>query len=138
MMHRAIWIASLLSPLAPNPAWSQEAVGQVCVAPALPPAPGPKSLANPAGENRIKQYAVQIDSLPPVTVDPKAAKVILNIPSKEVHWVRIKGDGKLVESFKFKFSDFPSKRLCLFFNELYETWNLWDAKQARSICKCHD
>jgi len=137
-MLRTCLIATLVVGSSSATVHAQEPTGRVCIAPAKPPTPGPKSQGNPTGENRVRQYTIQIDSLSPVQVSSTSAQLIPSIPSNGVHWVRIKGDGKLVESFKFKFSDFPSTNLCLFFNPLYETWNLRDAKQARSLCKCDE
>jgi hypothetical protein len=136
VMGRIGPLAALALLAIPLPLQAQDAFGQVCIAPADPPAPGQKSLRNPAAGNRVRQYTVQIDSLPPVAVSTQTTQLVKDIPTAGAHWVRIKGDGKPVASFKFKFSDFPSSQLCLFFNELYESWNLWDSKQAKSICKC--
>jgi hypothetical protein len=117
---------------------AQEPTGQICVAPAAPPALGQKSLSNPTGENRIRRYTIQIDHFSPTVVDSKHSTLISNIPLRGIHWVRVRGDGKVVESFKFTFLEFSSTRLCLFFNSLYESWNLWDSKQPHPWCKCSE
>ena len=78
-----------------------EGTGVLCIAPVDPPNSGEKSLGNPAGGNRVRRYAIQVDQLPPVNPDPKTTVRIEGIPLKGSHLVRIIGDGKIVESFKF-------------------------------------
>jgi hypothetical protein len=51
------------------------------------------------------------------------------------HRVVIYCNGKPQQSFAFRFSDFKTKQLCLFLNDLYKTAQLWEAKQC-PWCKC--
>jgi hypothetical protein len=42
---------------------------------------------------------------------------------------------KPLQSFAFLFSEFKTKELCLFLNDLYRTVQLWESKSA-PWCKC--
>ena len=111
--------------------------GSVCIAPPARPTAGEKSLANSAGGNTITTYAIQIDRKPSVIASNDEAVKISGVSLGRKHLVKIIGDGRVVQSFWFKFSSYKSRELCLWFNELYETWSLWEAKDAGAKCRCH-
>jgi hypothetical protein len=117
-------------------AQSKTAAGSICLAPFESPTSGEKSLANPAGGNRVSTYSIQVDKMSPVVLSNERPVRISSIGTGRKHLIKIIGDGKIVESFWFKFGEFKTKDLCLFFNSLYETWSLWDGKEGRAICKC--
>ena len=111
--------------------------GSVCIATVTPPSSGQKSLSNPAGGNRISSYSIQVDKRKPLIASKDRS---INIPSLAVdrrHLLKIFGDGKPVESFWFSFSEFSTTKLCLWFKPLYETWQLWDAKDGGAKCNCN-
>ncbi len=54
---------------------------------------------------------------------------------KKKHLIKIYSDKKLVHSFKFAFSEFDRPKLCLFLNDFYGTWQLWEANRTKS-CGC--
>lgn len=108
--------------------------GSVCIAAVVPPNDSEKSLANPAGGNRIQHYAIRIDDLPLVHAVADKGFRTPPLEYSKKHVVRIFGDGKQVGSFYFKFTEFKSNDLCLFFNPLYETWQLWDMKSTGKWC----
>jgi hypothetical protein len=117
-------------------AQSKGTVGSICIAPLDRPTSGEKSLANPAGGNPISTYSIQVGKMSPVVASNDRPVRISSIATGRKHLVKIVGDGKVVESFWFSFSQFKAKDLCLFFNSLYQTWSLWDGKEGRAICKC--
>lgn len=110
--------------------------GSICIAPPDRPAKGEKSLANPAGSNPISSYAIQVDKMAPVVASNEKPTRITSLARNRKHVVKIIGDGKVVASFRLDFNKYKSNDLCLFFNSLYETWSLWDAKEGRAICRC--
>ena len=93
-------------------------------------------MANPSGGNRIENYQVQIDKKVKVMVSNFDKLKISGLATNKKHLVKIIGDGKVVESFQFGFNEFSSKNLCLWFNSLYETWRLWNAKDKGKSCNC--
>jgi hypothetical protein len=107
----------------------------MCIAAPDRPTTGEKSLANPAGGNPISTYAIQVDKMPSVVLSKERA-VRISLSTGRKHLVKIIGDGKVVQSFWFTFNRFRSNELCLWFNSLYETWSLWEAKEAGTKCKC--
>ena len=117
-------------------AQARTSTGSICIAAPDRPTAGEKSLANPAGRNRISTYSIQVDRLPATVASNDRAVRIASISSGRKHLVKIVGDGKVVQSFWFSFSTFHSTGLCLWFNSLYETWSLWEAKEAGAKCKC--
>ncbi|HWS54000.1 MAG TPA: hypothetical protein VN228_07735 [Pyrinomonadaceae bacterium] len=112
--------------------------GTVCVAPATPPPEGVgvRSLATPAGEPRARAYKVQIDGRPAVETSGASGVKIGGLALGRRHLVKIYGDGKLLESFRFRFADYSSRELCLWFKSMYETWSLWEAKNGGAECRC--
>jgi hypothetical protein len=123
-------LAQTIANAQPGETTTATAQGSVCIAAVAPPTPGEKSLANPAGGNLVKVYSVKIDDLQPVRTlsDRGVAAPPLSLSDK--HVVRIFGDGKQVESFRFSFGDYSTNELCLLFDELYLTWSLRNCEDA--------
>jgi hypothetical protein len=120
-----------------RPSGAKVTSGSICIATVTPPNSGQKSLANPSGGNRIASYSIQIDKGKPLTTSKDKSINVSGLAVEKRHLVRIFGDGKLVESFWFAFSEFSTNKLCLFFKPLYETWQLWDAKDGGAWCRCN-
>jgi hypothetical protein len=142
-MRNPIFLTSLILVLtnisafgqAPS-AGSNASAGSICIASVTPPNAGEKSLGNPSGGNRVSSYSVQIDKRSSVIASNEKAVFVPGLAIGRKHLVKIYGDGKLLESFWFKFSEYSSKELCLWFGALYETWHLWDAKDGGAKCRC--
>jgi hypothetical protein len=110
--------------------------GSICIATITPPNSEEKSLGNPSGGNRYSSYSIQVDKRRPVIAKDKAVTISgLAVGTK--HLVKISADGKPMQSFWFRFSEFSTTSLCLWFKDLYETWQLWDAKDFGSKCRCN-
>ncbi len=133
-MMASIFALVLLSTLA-VPALASEP-GSLCVAPAEKPNGRPKNLSNPAGGNQINSYAVCIDDRAPIHVGDKQGSLVTGLDLRQQHLVRIRGDGKEVTAFRFRFADYGSRDLCLWFGPLYETWSLTPAKDRPKTCSC--
>jgi hypothetical protein len=123
------------------PAIQAPAVGSVCLLSTTDPTPGEKSLYNYAGGNPTPDYSVQIGKASIVAIphSPKGAGagvLITGIPLADSYVARIRHQGKLLESFRFRFDEKDGGRLCLFLKELYLTWQLWPADQYPPFCKC--
>jgi hypothetical protein len=103
--------------------------GSVCVSSVPRPASGEASLANPAG-------SIQIDGGQSIQVSSDSGIRIAGLALKRKHLVKIRRDGKLVESFWFTFERLGNDELCLWYKSLYGTWSLWTAKEAGRICDC--
>jgi hypothetical protein len=110
--------------------------GSICLAAIAPPNSGEKSLANPSGGNRISAYSVQLDRRKAITISKNKSINVSGVAVDKRHLVKIFGDGKVTQSFWFRFSEFTTTKLCLWFNPLYETWQLWDAKDGGAKCSC--
>lgn len=112
--------------------------GSVCVAAVPRPNSEEISLANPAGGNRSFNFSVQIDDMPAMDVPFDAGKLVGGLSLGKNHSVKIRRDGESSQSFKFTFTKFASRDLCLWFKPLYETWQLWEAKRAGAMCRCNN
>jgi hypothetical protein len=110
--------------------------GSLCVMAVTPPNSGEKSLANPAGGNLVKQYAVKVDKSPPIPGLPGQGVPVPPLLLGESHVVRVFGDGKQVESFRFRFEDYSTNELCLVFDEFYATWKLLNCEDAGTWGAC--
>lgn len=135
--------SALVVALVSLPGWAQAGdnsattrEGSVCLMAVTPPSPGQKSLANPAGGNLIKQYAVKIDSLPSVLGLPDKGVPLPPLSLGMSHVARIFGDGKQVESFRFRFEDFSTNELCLVFDDFYVNWKLENCEDAGTWGAC--
>ena len=79
---------------------------------------------------------MEIDAQP-VMAWPTKKSVHIDLDVSQAHRVVVFCDGKPQQSFKFRFADFKTPKLCLFINDLYKTVQLWESKDA-PWCKCKD
>ncbi len=122
--------------LAPLPVFTQDdTTGSICVAPVPKPNDRPISLGNPTGGNRSFNFTIQVDQQAGVPVDHEKSIMISGLAIKGTHLVQIFRDGKPFASFRFRFEQYKSKELCLWFKALYETWSLWE-NTASVGCRC--
>ena len=115
---------------------SGSTTGTICIAPPAKPTSGEKSLYNSTGGNEVQVYSFKIDNNAVIKASNEKAVKITGLSLGQKHFVRILGDGKQVASFRFKFEQYNSSELCLWFNALYETWSLWEAKAGGKKCQC--
>src|SRR5438067_10430071 len=128
----------LTTSLAYSQAVSREAVtGSLCVAAVQQPKPGEKFSAEPKGLYRVRVFSMQIDNQPTIRALADRGVLVGPLSLKDKHTIRIFGDGRQVESFRFKFSPYSSSELCLLYERFYQDWVLWDCKQASAwrLCK---
>ncbi len=60
---------------------------------------------------------------------------VTSLATTQDHQIRIFCDQKIQQSLSFRFSEFKSKKLCLFISDLYQGAQLWES--SRSVwCKC--
>ena len=110
--------------------------GSICVSSVPVPGSGRTSLANPAGGGRTFEYSVQIDRDQIRRVSHDVGVRIDGLALKRKHLLKIRKDGRVVQSFWFAFEKQGSSELCLWYKSLYETWSLWTVKEARTNCDC--
>jgi hypothetical protein len=107
--------------------------GSVCVAP-IPVQP-PSTAATPELFCHSGNLSLKIDSQQVFPWPRKEGLKIEHLDLTQRHLVVVLCDAKPQQSFKFRFSEFKTKRLCLFINDLYQTAQLWEPKQS-PWCKC--
>ena len=127
----------------PAPTIQAPLTGSVCLLSTTDPTPGEKSLYNYSGGNPTPDYSAQIGkgsvvAIPHSPNGAGAGVLITGLPLADSHLVRIRHQGKPLESFRFRFEEKDRGRLCLFLNELYLTWQLWPADRYPPACKCKD
>jgi hypothetical protein len=129
-MH-SIWALFLIVAFINPNCFAEPESGSLCIAPALF---DPKETSAPGLYCEAEKFSVKIDAQVtawPIKESIKLAGLDLNIR----HRVIVLCDHKPQQSFTFRFSEFKTKRLCLFLNDLYRTAQLWEAKRA-PWCKC--
>jgi hypothetical protein len=115
-------------------------IGSICLLSIAEPTSEMKSLYNYTGGNPPPDYTAQFGD-GPVLQFPHSPKgsgpgiLLTGMPVDRSYLVRIRHQGKPIESFRFRFDDESQQRLCLSLNEFYLTWQLWAADQ-RPICRC--
>jgi hypothetical protein len=124
----AIFIVGMLYPVtSPEPG-----SGSLCVAPI---AERPIPMAAPGLICASEKLSFTIDSLPRKTWPIKESIKFDGLDLGASHRVAIFCEDKAQQSFKFRYSEFKERKLCLFINDLYKTAQLWEDKQS-PWCKC--
>jgi hypothetical protein len=84
--------------------------GIVCV---LPNSPDPPTRFSPGGYYNLETLTIAIDSRSPVRWPHKAPFKIEDIDLKERHLIVLRSDGKRIQSFHFRFTDYKDRTLCV-------------------------
>jgi|SRR5579862_6389972 len=93
----------------------------------IPFGPSSNWRATDSGATERSKFSVQIDNRSAINVTTNRAGVFANLPLAGEHVVKIKVDGKPLNSFRFSFEG-RSDHLILQYNEFYGKWSLSDAK----------
>ena len=81
--------------------------------------------------------SLQIDTRPRMPWPEQSDKEIPDLPLEGIHRIRLFCDGKPLQSFTFRFSEFRSNRLCLYLNDRYQTPQLKERTRQTPWCKCN-
>jgi hypothetical protein len=128
---RSIWTPLLIVALINLNCFAESESGSLCIAPAFF---DPKNASFPGLYCEAEKFSLKIDTQVmawPIKESVKLAGLDLNTR----HRVIVLCDHKPQQSFTFRFSEFKTKQLCLFLNDLYRTVQLSEAKGA-PWCKC--
>lgn len=132
-------LAVLLLVLLSHPAFPLEnETGTICVAPLPRATRGPDGSfrsGDPALVCKSLNYSLKIDRLQAVPWPTMESVTIRNVAVAGRHRVVVLCENKPSQTFTFQFSEFKDKKLCLFFNDLYWTVQLWPDKRC-PWCKC--
>jgi hypothetical protein len=118
-----------------------QALGRVCVA----PLPKPTKAAPPPLKHAVyadlQDLSVRVDDRPIVAVLANDVTWVSDLDLSPVHTVRVLKRGKVVESFKFRFTDVVFKDsarpdLCLSLGAFYFTWQLSPVERTGDWCPC--
>jgi hypothetical protein len=116
--------------------FAQSEYGSLCVAPI------PEQMAHRWAGGTIPicestKFSLRIDGKKTFSWPTKDSIKIDGLDLSVRHRVIVYCDEKPNQSFSFRFSEFNSRNLCLFLNDLYKTVQLWDPKQQPAPwCKC--
>jgi hypothetical protein len=107
----------------------QQTAGTLCVAPAvMDPDRGPM-----VNDCASRNFSFRIDDGPKTPWSKTSSVHIERLDLTTKHRVTVYCGGKRHQSFVFRFTDYKSRELCLFLNDLYQTVQLWD---HGPWCKC--
>ncbi len=107
---------------------SEDETGSICLAPV-------KHDGDPRGYVS-EQFGVRVDDGPWTAVPADAPRRIPDLALQDKHLVSIRDGDKMIESFWFRFDDFQSRDLCLWYKSWYRTWSLWHAADGGRKCRC--
>jgi hypothetical protein len=116
-----------------NPAFSAE-TGSICLAPVVDQNP-PLTFVPPGAPCDAAKLSVRIDTQRSVAWPVNGNVNMGDLDASVTHRVVILCNGKSQQSFRFRFADFETRKLCLFINDLYKTVQLWDSKRT-PWCRC--
>ena len=113
----------------------QEKSGSICVDPLPKPVEGRTAIGKGSVRCEAERYSFRIDAQSVRPWPEKDAIKIENVDPTSTHRITVFCGGKAMESAIFRFSEFKTKKLCLFLNDLYWSIQIWDAK-AVPWCRC--
>src|SRR5712691_8239440 len=105
---------------------TDSASGSICV---LPNSPEPPTRISPGGDYNPDTLTVRFDKREPIRWPHKKPVLIENLDIQHDHFVVLTSDGKRIQSFRFKFSDYHDAKLCVYFDG-YQGVQLGNRKDA--------
>jgi hypothetical protein len=87
--------------------------GSVCV---LPNSPEPPTRISPGGEYNPNTLTLRVDNREPIRWPHRKPLLIENLDMQNSHLVVLTSDGKRIQSFRFKFSEYHDAKLCVYFD----------------------
>ena len=130
-MRIGVIILLALILLHPAPA-AEIGIGSICISP-IPEKPTDFSAPGLLCESA--KLSVKLDAQQPMAWPIKENVKMDALDLAAIHRVVVYCDGKPQQSFKFRFSEYKTKELCLFINDMYKTVQLWESKES-PWCKC--
>lgn len=127
----SIVILSVVILACPAPS-SESGAGSVCIAP-VPEKPTDTSA--PGLHCDSSKLSIRIDVQQPIAWPIRGSMKIDELDVTATHRVVVFCNGNPQQSFKFRFSDYRSRELCLFINDMYKTVQLWESKDS-PWCRC--
>lgn len=131
-MEQAISLLALLVVLSDLPSAQDPSAaaqtGSICLAPV-------KDDGDPRGYFS-RHFAVRVDGGKWTPVPADAPRLIAGLSLEDTHLVTVRDGNKPTESFRFRFAEFESRSLCLWYKPWYATWSLWDAAHGGRKCRC--
>jgi hypothetical protein len=105
--------------------------GTVCV---LPNSPNPPTRISPGGDYNPATLTISLDGQPPIAWPHKRKVKVESLGLKEGHTIVLRSDGKRIQSFRFRFSDYRDSTLCVYFDG-YQGVQFGD-KYTTFWCRC--
>jgi len=105
--------------------------GTICV---LPNSPDPPTRISPGGEYNPSTLTISIDQRQPIPWPHKKPVKIEEILRPGRHLITLRSDGKRIQSFWFRFSDYKDSTLCVYYDG-YQGVQFGD-KYTTYWCKC--
>jgi len=116
---------------------AQEGSGSVCVAARVDDPFWKQSAILPNGQINSHGIMVKIDKRPVMAWPERKSLKIEGLDTSERHLLAVlDSSGKPIESLWFKFSDYKTAELCMFYDG-YQGVGLHDATRRTPWCKCH-
>ena len=81
-------------------------------------------------------YKIQVDDGP--VIKPSSEGSTSYEFSSDSPMVKIWLGDKIVESFRVRKEWIEKGRNCIYFQNMYETWSVVEAWQAKKLCSCHE
>jgi hypothetical protein len=129
-MKRASQIAMLVL-VSCSLLYAEPGRGTVCVA---PNSSEPPTRFSPGGYYNPATLTIQVDKREPIKWPHKESVQIGDLDLTERHLIVLTSDGKRIQSFWFRFSNYSSNELCVDFDG-YQGVRLQE-KKASPWCKC--
>jgi hypothetical protein len=112
-----------------KPSESNNEHGSICV---LPNSPEPPTRISPGGEYNPNTLTLRLDKQEPIRWPHKQPVLIDGSDLQTNHLVVLTSDGKRIQSFRFKFSEYGDAKLCIYFDG-YQGVQLGNSKKRRLV-----
>lgn len=114
---------------------AQQKVGSICVVPNSSERPARFS---PGGDYNPATLLLKIDQKEAIPWPHQKPVRIKDLTSEDPHLIVLTSDGKRIQSFRFRFSEYPSAELCMSFDG-YQGVQLYDKgtnRRRAKYCGC--
>ena len=114
---------------------AQQKVGSICVAPNSSEHP---TMISPGGDYNPATLLLKIDHREEIPWPHEKPVSVKELTLEEPHLIVLTSDGKRIQSFRFRFSEYPNAELCMSFDG-YQGVQLYDKgtnRRRAKYCGC--
>jgi hypothetical protein len=120
----------------PQSTTAESNLGSLCILPHPKPPAADARTGSTGTPPPAESYTMRIDGRTWIPLSTAERVLIVNVPRNMRHRVAIRGDGRPWAAFSFTFDATGPPALCLYQNDFYYWWQMFNVRDSFKSCRC--